>query len=200
VAAIKSKLTPAAFSIVLGSTRVANHCPKSTPNKLVVTSAVPAPRKTTQGLWDSAVINIVVIWVLSPISAKKMVKKVEAKMPQTFRRPPLRWGEGWVTGGFPCASEGVDSWGGREETSTGFPNSLVFFRFLSFSQILAEISRVLPPASTNPVSFPLGVLVLQISGRVPLTKPPKLQGKFEYLMLPFKSSTIAGWVESFRVG
>jgi hypothetical protein len=74
-----------------------------------------------------------------------MVKKVEAKMPQTFLLPAWRGVEGGVTGVFPCVSEGVDSWGGKEESSTGFPNSLVFFRFLSFSQILVEISRMLSP-------------------------------------------------------
>jgi hypothetical protein len=38
------------------------------------------PKKTTQGDRDSAVISRVLSWVLSPISAKNMVKKVEAKI------------------------------------------------------------------------------------------------------------------------
>jgi len=66
-------------SNVLGETRVAIHCPNNTPNRLVVTNAVPAPANTTQGEWDSALINRVVTWVLSPSSAKKMVIKVEKK-------------------------------------------------------------------------------------------------------------------------
>ena len=38
------------------------------------------PKKTTQGDRDSALISRVLSWVLSPISAKNMVKKVEAKI------------------------------------------------------------------------------------------------------------------------
>jgi hypothetical protein len=72
-----------------------------------------------------------------------MVKKVEAKMPQTFRLPPLREVEGGVTGVFPCVSEGVDSWGGKEETSTGFPNSLIFqisFIFSNFGRNFKDVA------------------------------------------------------------
>ena len=57
--------------------RVASHRPMRHPNKLVATSAVDAPANTIQGAWDSAVISKVATWVLSPISDKKMVKKVE---------------------------------------------------------------------------------------------------------------------------
>ena len=74
-----SKLAPAAVSNVLGASRVASHCPKRTPNKLVVTSAAPDPKNTTHGDWDSALINRVDSWVLSPNSARKIVKNVEPK-------------------------------------------------------------------------------------------------------------------------
>lgn len=50
-----------------------------TPNKLVAVNAKADPQKTIQGDRDSALINSVVNWVLSPISAAKMVKKVEKK-------------------------------------------------------------------------------------------------------------------------
>lgn len=75
--AITIKAIPAAVSIASSETRFANHRPSSTPNRLVVTKAEPAPRKTINGFWDSAVMSRVVSWVLSPISANKIVRKVE---------------------------------------------------------------------------------------------------------------------------
>ena len=45
-------MAPAAVSRVDGDTRRASHCPSSTPMRLVVTSAVPAPKNTIQGDWD----------------------------------------------------------------------------------------------------------------------------------------------------
>ena len=84
IAEINNKVKPAARSKVWGWIWRANHWPSKTPNKLVVIKALPAPKNTTQGLWDSAVINKVVIWVLSPISARKMVKNVEVKIAQTL--------------------------------------------------------------------------------------------------------------------
>lgn len=45
----------------------------------MVINAKAEPAKTTQGEWDSALINSVLIWVLSPISARKIVVKVEKK-------------------------------------------------------------------------------------------------------------------------
>lgn len=53
--------------------------PKRTPNKLVVTSAAADPKNTIHGDWDSALINKVDSWVLSPNSARKIVKNVEPK-------------------------------------------------------------------------------------------------------------------------
>lgn len=70
-----------------GDRRFANHCPNSTPIKLVAMRARAAPRNTTIGDRDSAVINSVANWVLSPISAKKMVTNVEAK---TAEKPLLK--------------------------------------------------------------------------------------------------------------
>jgi hypothetical protein len=51
-----------------------------TPSRLVAMRARADPKKTTQGDRDSALISRVLSWVLSPISAKNMVKKVEAKI------------------------------------------------------------------------------------------------------------------------
>lgn len=76
------RMTAAKVSMVSSETRLASQRPKRTPIKLVVIRAKAAPKKTTQGASDSAVINRVVSWVLSPISAKKMVIKVEPKIPR----------------------------------------------------------------------------------------------------------------------
>lgn len=62
-----------------GDRRFANHWPNSTPIKLVATRAKAAPKNTTIGDRDSAVIKRVANWVLSPISAKKIVTNVETK-------------------------------------------------------------------------------------------------------------------------
>ena len=51
-----------------------------TPRRLVAMRARADPKKTIQGDRDSALIKRVLSWVLSPISAKNMVKKVEAKI------------------------------------------------------------------------------------------------------------------------
>ena len=80
---MKSKSAPADVSRVLGESRVANQRPIRTPSKLVATSAAAAPAKTTQGDWDWALISRVASWVLSPISARKIVKNVEPKIPHT---------------------------------------------------------------------------------------------------------------------
>jgi len=50
-----------------------------TPRRLVVIKAREEAAKTTQGEPDSALINRVVSWVLSPISARKIVKNVDVK-------------------------------------------------------------------------------------------------------------------------
>ena len=81
-----SSMAPAAVSRVAGETRRASHCPSSTPIRLVVIRALPAPRKTIQGAWDWALINSVVTWVLSPSSARKMVIKVEPNTRQKAAR------------------------------------------------------------------------------------------------------------------
>jgi hypothetical protein len=73
---------PALRSRVLRSSRVASQRPRRTPRRLVQIRALPAPAKTTQGLWDWAVIRSVVIWVLSPSSARKIVTAVEPKTVQ----------------------------------------------------------------------------------------------------------------------
>ena len=80
--AINRRITAAKVSIVSSATRLASQRPRRTPIKLVVIRAKAAPRKTTQGASDSAVISKVVSWVLSPISARKMVIKVELKIPR----------------------------------------------------------------------------------------------------------------------
>ena len=80
--AINSRMTAAKVSIVFSETRLASQRPRRTPIKLVVIRAKAAPKKTTQGESDSAVMRRVVSWVLSPISAKKMVIKVEPKIPR----------------------------------------------------------------------------------------------------------------------
>ena len=54
----------------------------NTPIKLVVTKAAAAPAKTIQGDCDSALMNNVANWVLSPISERKIVRKVELKTVQ----------------------------------------------------------------------------------------------------------------------
>ncbi len=79
-------IVPAAVSRVVGETRRASHCPSSTPIRLVLIKAVPAPRKTIQGAWDWALMSSVVTWVLSPSSAKKMVMNVEPKTRQKAAR------------------------------------------------------------------------------------------------------------------
>lgn len=56
---IKSNIIPADFSTVLGESLVDIQLPKTTPKKLVVIKAAADPRKTTQGAWDSALINSV---------------------------------------------------------------------------------------------------------------------------------------------
>lgn len=84
VTEIISNKIPAMVSKVFGEIRRANHCPTSTPTRLVDINARAAPRKTITGLWDSALINSVATWVLSPNSAKKIVIKVDKKTPQKF--------------------------------------------------------------------------------------------------------------------
>lgn len=79
-------MVPAAVSRVVGETRRASHCPSSTPMRLVLIKAVPAPKKTIQGAWDWALISSVVTWVLSPSSAKKIVINVEPKTRQKAAR------------------------------------------------------------------------------------------------------------------
>ena len=76
---ISSRLTPAAVSTVLGASLFASHLPIRTPNKLVAMSAVAEPRNTIHGDWDWALSKRVDSWVLSPNSARKMVKNVEPK-------------------------------------------------------------------------------------------------------------------------
>ncbi len=100
---MKSKMKPADVSRVLGDSRDASHRPRSTPIKLVAIKADPAPKNTTQGAWDSAAISRVAIWVLSPISARKMVKKVEANTPQA---PGVSCFAGLLSFRAPALSEG----------------------------------------------------------------------------------------------
>lgn len=78
-----ANVKPAAISKVLADNRLDNHRPSNTPIRLVQIKATAAPVNTNQGEWDSAVINKVATWVLSPISAKKMVIKV---VPKTFHQ------------------------------------------------------------------------------------------------------------------
>ncbi len=54
---INNNITPADFSTVLGESLVDIQLPRTTPKKLVVIKAAPEPRNTTQGEWDSALIN-----------------------------------------------------------------------------------------------------------------------------------------------
>ena len=68
-------------SNVFGDTNLEIQRPSSTPTKLVAISAVPAPSKTLRGDRDWAAINMVANWVLSPISAKKIVIKVDSQTP-----------------------------------------------------------------------------------------------------------------------
>lgn len=77
---MSSSVIPAAFSIVFGESLLAIQLPNTTPNRLVMISAVPDPKKTIQGDCDCALINRVDSCVLSPISARKMVTNVVAKM------------------------------------------------------------------------------------------------------------------------
>ena len=108
-----NKAIPAAVSKVLGDSRDASHRPTKTPSKLVVTKAIAAPAKTIHGDCDSALINSVVTWVLSPSSAKKMVMNVEQNTPQLGER---------AIAGFCTGAAGGTSTGeleGREETCTG---------------------------------------------------------------------------------
>ena len=51
--------------------------PVKAPSKLAKTSAIEDPRKTANGLFDVPLIVKVVIWVLSPNSAKKTVRNVD---------------------------------------------------------------------------------------------------------------------------
>jgi hypothetical protein len=71
----------AIMSNVSGGTVRESHRPTETPSRLVAIRAKLAPSKTLNGEADWALISMVASWVLSPISAKKMVKKVES---QTF--------------------------------------------------------------------------------------------------------------------
>jgi hypothetical protein len=90
--AIPSINMPASKSKVFGDTIFDIHRPSNTPTKLVAISAVPAPNKTLSGDFDCAAINIVANCVLSPISAKKIVKKVESQTPAALL-PGLLSGE-----------------------------------------------------------------------------------------------------------
>ena len=73
------KIVPVTVSNVSSETWRESQRPTDTPNNVVQTNADPAPKNTTQGACDSALINRVVTWVLSPNSATKMVRKVVKK-------------------------------------------------------------------------------------------------------------------------
>ena len=123
VAANKSK--------VLGDTSLEIHRPNSTPTKLVAIKAVPAPTNTLKGDRDWAAINMVANWVLSPISAKKMVINVDNQTPQA----PLFL----VTLGGVEVSEGV----------IGAESDTILFSYFSHFLSIALFSR----QPTFPVRF-----------------------------------------------
>jgi hypothetical protein len=90
-------MDPVASSKVLGFKTFDNHCPTKTPTKLVLINAKADPQKTTQGLWDWALMSNVATWVLSPNSAKKIVTKVEAKQLQMAEKLAFSGSRGSVS-------------------------------------------------------------------------------------------------------
>jgi hypothetical protein len=123
--AIISIRTAAKISKVSGATTFDSHLPSSTPIRLVAINAKPEPSSTLRGAWDWAVINKVANWVLSPISAKKMVIKVEMKTLLA------RFGAVAVAAISGIKGLVVDS----EEVGTSW------FHFISFSQSARKTSR-----------------------------------------------------------
>jgi hypothetical protein len=87
ITAIPNIKVAANKSNVFGDTILEIQRPNKTPTKLVAIKAAPAPTKTLRGDRDWAAINIVANWVLSPISAKKIVINVDSQTPQA----PLFW-------------------------------------------------------------------------------------------------------------
>jgi hypothetical protein len=95
ITAIPNIKVAANRSKVLDDTNLEIQRPNRTPTKLVAIKAVPAPNKTLRGDRDWAAINMVANWVLSPISAKKIVMKVDS---QTTQTPLFGVGPGRVVG------------------------------------------------------------------------------------------------------
>ena len=58
--------------------------PVNAPSKLAKTSAEEDPRKTASGLFEVPLIVKVASWVLSPNSARKMVRKVDSNKLKTI--------------------------------------------------------------------------------------------------------------------